>query len=279
MKKLFRPINLVFTGLIIITCVMFSGCSILSSLLKNPDYIYEGDAVLVGGDDRPIRLLNQETSSDITYAQLLDFLREDYTDTLTYIGRESENPEAIPFVCSDFAETLHNNAEAVGIKAGYVSIDFADGGIGHAINAFQTTDMGLVYVDCTGKSEYSQLENGGSVDYNASWDKIAYVEFGCYYGLIPLDYAESPGYAFYEEYDQKWEEYKKLLNDYNEEVQEYNKEVQSKVFTKGSADYRYMKLWEAELIEKEKELDAFAEEIGPSRFKSLGVVSNVIIHW
>jgi len=41
------------------------------------------------------------------------------------------------FVCADFAETLHNNAEKVGIRVAYVTVN----GI-HALNAFDTTDRG-----------------------------------------------------------------------------------------------------------------------------------------
>jgi hypothetical protein len=65
-----------------------------------------------------------------------------------------------PYICSDFAERLHNDAEAAGIKCGYVSLDLAGysdsynlgipSNSGHACNAFQTTDRGLVYVDATG---------------------------------------------------------------------------------------------------------------------------------
>jgi hypothetical protein len=53
-------------------------------------------------------------------------------------------------VCADFAETLHNNAEKAGWRAAYVGIDLAGSERGHALNAFQTTDQGLVYIDCTG---------------------------------------------------------------------------------------------------------------------------------
>jgi len=56
-----------------------------------------------------------------------------------------------PRVCSDFAERLHNDAEMAGIRCAYVSIDLSTGE--HAIDAFQTTDEGLIYIDDTGPSQ------------------------------------------------------------------------------------------------------------------------------
>jgi len=54
-------------------------------------------------------------------------------------------------VCGDFAETLHNKAEAAGIRTAFVHIELDDEDTGHALNAFHTTDKGLVFIDCTGK--------------------------------------------------------------------------------------------------------------------------------
>ena len=53
------------------------------------------------------------------------------------------------FVCADFAEMLHNNAEAAGIRAAYVCIMLLNETEGHTLNAFETTDKGLVFIDCT----------------------------------------------------------------------------------------------------------------------------------
>ena len=64
-----------------------------------------------------------------------------------------------PNICADFAERLHNEAELAGIKCAYVSVDISGytdpyhygipSNSGHALDAFQTTDRGLVYVDDT----------------------------------------------------------------------------------------------------------------------------------
>ena len=52
------------------------------------------------------------------------------------------------FTCGDYAEQVQNNAENAGIKCAWVGIDFTQGG-GHACNAFNTTDKGLIFIDCT----------------------------------------------------------------------------------------------------------------------------------
>lgn len=87
-------------------------------------------------------LENNPGAINASWSQLKDFLREDRTDNNLYI----ENY----YTCGEFAETLHNNAENSGIKAAWVGIQFEDDSDAHALNAFVTTDRGLVYIDTTG---------------------------------------------------------------------------------------------------------------------------------
>jgi len=87
-------------------------------------------------------LENNPDAINASWSQLKDFLREDRTDSNLYI----ENY----YTCGEFAETLHNNAENSGIKAAWVAIQFEDDSISHALNAFVTTDRGLVFIDTTG---------------------------------------------------------------------------------------------------------------------------------
>ena len=255
-----------------------TGCLGLGGFFQNPDYIYEDGAVLVNGRGDPVELINNPDAVDVTYAGVLEFIREDLTDSIRYIERDSPSGET-PFVCSDFAEAVHNNAEVAGIRAGYLSIDWEDGSIGHAINAFETTDLGIVYIDCTGRSAYSQIEDGGSSSADMSWDKVAYIEIGKKYGVIPLDFAELPYYFFFEQYDLKWMELKEKLTEYNAEVKLYNQEISGKAFYRGSSDLERIKAWEARLKLKEKELDDLQEELGDSRFRPLGLVKSFNIHW
>jgi len=94
----------------------------------------------VGGDGSVLTLTNYDNATDPTYDQLLTFLKTDLTDEKAYTSE---------YVCSDFARTLHNNAESNGIKNALVGCDFTQG-VGHAFNQFNTTDKGIVYIDCTG---------------------------------------------------------------------------------------------------------------------------------
>jgi hypothetical protein len=255
-----------------------SSCETLESWLRNPNYIYEDGAVLVDGNNKPIELKSRKEAVNVTYAELKAFLRKDLTDLIPYVERDNASGEK-PFVCSDFAEAVHNNAELAGIRAGYVSIDWMDGTIGHAVNAFETTDSGQVFIDCTGRSAYSQLEDGGSSTKMESWDKVAYVEIGKKYGVIGLDDAEYPYYFFFEDYDQKWQELKEKLAAYNAEVKQYNQEIAGKVYRKGSAELARIEAWDTQLRLKEKEISVISAEVGTARFRPLGTVKNYNVHW
>lgn len=240
---------------------------------QNPRYIYENGAVEVGGDDEPIELINNPNATNPTYAELVAFIKEDSTDERHYRSRDWA--PGFAYTCADFAEDVHNNAEAAGIKAAWVSIDFEENDEGHALNAFETTDKGLVYIDCTGRRFFPW-----SPKYNAtSRDTVAYVQMGREYGLIHIAEAKSPSYSFYEGYKQKWQEYDKLMSDYNDEVMQYNQEIRWKVYYEGSPELAEIEAWEARLDEKSQELDELGEELGDFWFEPLGIVKDTQIHW
>ncbi len=71
----------------------------------------------------------------------MTFLSQDRTETHSYT--------AGVYDCSQFSRDVHNNAETRGIRAAEVQVWFRNESTGHALNAFLTTDYGLVYVDCT----------------------------------------------------------------------------------------------------------------------------------
>ena len=87
-----------------------------------------------------------------SWEELKTFLWEDKTDQLEYVFPT--------FVCEDFAKTLQTNAKKAGLGCAFANVklkgypDWFNYGIpsntGHALNAFETTDRGLVYIDCTG---------------------------------------------------------------------------------------------------------------------------------
>lgn len=77
-----------------------------------------------------------------TYQELKDFLVKDGTNLMPYIPGE--------YVCLDFTTALDNAAEKAGIRAGYVFLTFRfmpEGKWGHTLNAFETSDRGLIYIE------------------------------------------------------------------------------------------------------------------------------------
>ena len=135
----------------------------------------------VGGNWRPIELINNPDARNPSWDELVDFIRSDTTDQRRYITTFYWS-----YVCADYARDVHNNAEAAGIRAAWVGVEFEEGGPGHAFNAFMTSDRGIVFVDCT------------------EWDTIAYAEVGAELAFTDLDLAVSPEYSFYEESRHIW---------------------------------------------------------------------------
>ena len=206
------------------------------TITENPQYIYENGAIESGGDGKPIELINNPNATNPTYAELVAFIKADTTDTKGYVDYAPEDfrPFGEAYVCSDFAEDVHNNAEAAGIRVAWVGICLEGKDKGHALNAFETTDRGLVYIDCTGEDPLSRItrhivktEEGFSFKKSkpTSWDKVAYVEIGKEYGVIDIAKAGSLSYNFYEEYKQKCENFDHLLSQYNDEIIQFNQEI------------------------------------------------------
>jgi len=101
-----------------------------------------------------------------SWAELKAFLLKDDTDKMKYV---------YPIVvCADFADKLKRNAEEVGWRCGVVQLSMTgytdpyNYGIahdaGHACNAFETTDRGLIYIDCTGLPQNSGFHQDRIVD-------------------------------------------------------------------------------------------------------------------
>jgi hypothetical protein len=268
--------SILLTGLLILTASSVVGC-------KNPLHVYENGTVHLGGDGEPIELINNPNATNPTYDELIAFIQEDTTDTNDYL----EHPR-IGYVCADFAEDVHNDAEAAGIRAAWVSLDFGKDDKGHACNAFDTTDMGLVYIDCTGQSFSSKLnfrlaetEEGFSFvsDSPTNWDAIAYVEIGKECGLIPITRAKALSYSFYEEYKQEWQEYRELINNFNDEVAQFNQEIKGKTYYEGSPELARIEAWKAELEKQGELIDKLSGELGNVWLEPKGIVKDIYIYW
>ena len=237
-------------------------------------------------------LENNPRATDPSWDQLKAFLAEDKTDERDYVLGD--------FVCGSFAQDVHNNAEKAGIRAAWVAIDLANKPIGHAINAFNTTDLGMVFTDSTGDTTAAneaailrpELEENGDALTGYIRDRIAYVVKGKELGFISLDIAQSPDYFYYEQYRERSREYAARLNEYNSKVTAYNDDVQAfnswvsgKVFIAGSGEARKADQWKGNLQMSQyllksssAELEKAGAELGPL-WKPLGIVSNIDIRW
>ncbi len=146
------------------------------------DRVWVDGAYLVGAKGNAIKLDNNSKAQNPSWSQLIEFLKRDDTDKQRY----SYNS----FVCADFAEMLHNNAEDAGWRCAYVCVDLSIGG--HALNAFETTDKGLLYIDCTNSISPSPGSADKTVDvkvgkayipisifsetgWNSTWDSMGTV--------------------------------------------------------------------------------------------------------
>jgi hypothetical protein len=76
---------------------------------------------------------------DPTYAEFISFCQNDTTEFHDY-----EYPN---YVCMNFAADFKANATKAGIRCAYVGINFVT--LGHAINAVNTTDHGMIFIDQT----------------------------------------------------------------------------------------------------------------------------------
>jgi hypothetical protein len=133
---------------------------IVSRFERHP-YCY--DYFCIGENGHLISLIHNKSASDPAYNQLISFILADNTSDHPYqLGN---------YTCGDFAETLQNRAEQHGIKAGWVIIYFyGKNAIPHCCNVFNTTDKGVIFIDCTRGKD--------GVFAHGSWKTISHVKIG-----------------------------------------------------------------------------------------------------
>ncbi len=249
---------------------------LLSVSCQQAGFIYTKDGKIeCGGNGEAIILKNNPDATDTTFDEMVAFIKADRTDSRDYIEDA--------YVCSDFAEDVHNNAEAAGIRAGWVSITFAGTEEGHALNSFETTDRGLVYIDCTGSG------SGDSGSEKQGRDAVAYIEAGKKYGILDIDLVVSSPYEyyplqydFYADCEGEWLEYQTMTELYNNEVDRYNSEVGDRVFVIGSPEEKRISAWKEELEQQAKVLENLGNKLGnhwcESEFSEY-IIKDVLIHW
>lgn len=126
---------------------------------------WEGDKIR-NNHGGVLTLAYRSDTYDPTLEEALAFVKMDQTDKHPFEFGE--------FDCSDFTQNFQHNATSQGLRCGACVMRFhrsADGHDwdGHYINAFCTTDAGLLLIDCT------------------TGDCVAQVEKGEIYTTIPLD--------------------------------------------------------------------------------------------
>jgi hypothetical protein len=219
-----------------------------------------------------VNLVNNPDSRDVSFAELKSFILSDDTDDGVYI-------EGVQ-MCGEFAETLHNNAERNGINAAFVAIHFENEEVGHALNAFNTTDLGLVYIDSTGRGiEETALDDWPSGEqYECEYDSIAYIEKGNEYGVVSIDKAKSLHYDFYVEYSRDSAKLNNMMDEYNSEVKAYNDALGGRKKL-AEPEYSEFMAWADELEEMKAELEEMFDRIGYCWAEPLGIVTTVDIYW
>lgn len=170
---------------IVIIFIVISSIVIIRTIITNTDIDYPPYITVFNNEQpenfysygKPVNLVNNDNAVEPTWLELKDFLLSDKTDQQPYIEYSYE--------CASYAEEVHNHSEARGIRAAFVAVFFLNDNEGHALNAFQTTDKGLVYINCQG------------------YDTVAYIEDQKEYGLIEIEQAEYFDYNYYIYYHDK----------------------------------------------------------------------------
>ena len=251
-------------------------------------------------DSEPMILINYRDSTNPTYQELRAFIEKDRTDGYTY--------SEYSYVCGDFAEQVHNNAEARGVKAGVAFVSFKNNVVGHALNVFDTKDHGRIYIDCTGQGlfipEWDVEYFCDPILIECSNDKIAYIEKGKEYGTLSFNVVSyNTKYSHYELLKNNGEDFIRDIDAYNKEMREYNIEMANynrdiryynslpSVFYDDESYNAAMELYN-ELEDRERELDSWRNSLGIKKrnienreetyccvWESLGIVEEVEIYW
>ena len=282
-KKTQRTWALWGLGLLVSGIVIFIIIAVLVSVKETVPY--------VKASGQRVNLINVEGAENPSWGQLEAFLLKDTSDSHQY---------SYPFyTCGDFAEQLHNNAEESGIRAALVVVEF-DEDIPHALNAFETTDKGLVYIDVTGEypSNYpftSPLTLGNTPFAGPdSSDKVAYVEIGKPLGFVSLEFAnENFSYDYYKEYcEPRIEELSNFdveLENYNADVESYNDFVAAHdlcpstnlfhVACLNISDYQKANTWEARLDLEKSQLYQEWDMVKGFTWQPMDIVDDVKMYW
>jgi hypothetical protein len=225
-----------------------------------------------------VTLTNYKNATDPAWTDLMTFLKADDTIRIKY--------EFPGFTCADFARTLHDKAEAKGINAGFVAIEFYnrtmdfsmyDNGdpnfsppvrsfdMGHGLNVFKTTDRGLVYIDASSQDDFVS---------DKAQARIAYIEEGQELNEIDLDWTTDTSYSFYESYKRTQLDFISDQHGYVEDRKDYDARLKAN----NNVLTAELKAENDLLNTRAIELNARKSRIGPFYFP-IGIVKKMDIYW
>lgn len=166
-------------------------------------------------DSKEVYVTVRRDASPVSYGELLQFLARDDTENATYVMPT--------YTCANFAATLFNRSQAQGIKCGLVSVTFEGRPVGHAFNAFPTSDKGIVLIDDTGLK--SAQKNSSLAAFQT--DAAVYLQEGRPLGELNLTQVDGNlDYSFYLDKTRMIEEFYDEFDAYVEDVDAHNQAIE-----------------------------------------------------
>lgn len=212
------------------TLAMVVGTCIAYSILYPP--IWTERLPLLNSTGYPLIITDRRVASDVSFDELTRFLANDTTVMADYVYPN--------YTCGDFAVRLHDDAEAQGIRSGVVGISLNVTGFddtnasidgllksnvtgvaerGHAVNVFNTTDRGLVYIDGTGITK-SEKAWGRKPLY-----MVTYIQKNDTLGEISVNQSESLNYSYYKQREARYLAYYQNASEYNRAAKQFNVDI------------------------------------------------------
>jgi hypothetical protein len=165
---------------ILLILVLFAGTASASTFEYNPTLYGHNIAC---GDGHVMTLTVYPDAEKLAYTDVIYYLMQDKTDEIA--GAEGE------WLCTDYAETLHNNAENDGIECYVVCLTFGKHSQwstenlcmeliphGHVCNVFPLDDGSLLYVDSTQGDYISTVSEGERYKVTSVYDSDDVRTFG-----------------------------------------------------------------------------------------------------
>jgi hypothetical protein len=235
-------------------------------ILANGKYVTGGytGAVIHG----PVIIKSNPDAHDPTWAEVISFIYTDNTDSHPYYPDN--------YVCADYAAQFYENAQNRGLKCGFVVLD----GVDHGINAFNTTDKGLIYIDYTGKQYNPKWTYNGVLNYK----KIAYIKEGSVLGVISFDTVISNNLGFdyptFVTWKIKADAFEAEVSAFSSDVSNFNVFVKDRIFAAQSPDLEKAETWQQKLKDQRAKLIEEDKLIGPVwDLTKMGIVTGTEVFW